>query len=151
MPIKIYNNTNASSYTLIYTADNCQRLEIKKSTNTIPFSLPIVDNAWETSESDNRLITENTEFVHIGGVEVNVSVDFEIGMADIRSMLSLVTNRISRKNKIEVIEWSGLSSGATFIGIIDSVRLKQEGGDPRLTCNLNFLEGFNPLEDMDGV
>lgn len=146
--VKIYQNVTASTYVLMYTADNVDSLEIKKSTGVMPFSLPIVN---QTSETSGRMITENTEFVHIGGVEANLSVDFEIGMSNINTMLGLVSNKLSKKHKIDVEDWSGQTSGYTFIGIVDSVRIKQTGGDPRLTCNLSFLEGVNPLDDMDGL
>ena len=148
MAIKIYQNTNASSYQLIYTTDNTDSLEIKKSTGVIPFSLPIVG---QSSEISGRMITENTEFIHIGGVEANLTIDFEIGMSNINTMLGLVSNKLSKKHKIDIEDWSGETSGYTFIGIVDSVRIKQTGGDARLTCNLSFLEGVNPLDDMDGL
>jgi hypothetical protein len=146
--INIYQNTSATGYTLIYSMDHCNNFEVKKSTGIIPFSLPIVN---QTSETSGRMITEQTEFIHIGGVEANVSIDFDIGMGNINTMLGLVSNKLSKKHKIDVVDWAGQSSGYTFIGIIDSVRIKQEGGDPRLTCNLTFLEGSNSLDDMDGL
>ena len=147
MAINIYQNTNASAYVLIYSADNCESFEVKKSTGIIPFSLPIVD---QTSETSGRMITEQTEFIHINGVEANISIDFEIGMSNINTMLGLISNKMSRKHKIDVTDWNGETSGYTFIGIVDSVRVRQVGGDPRLTCNLTFIEGANNLSDMDG-
>lgn len=146
--IKIYENTNASAYALMYTTDHCDSFEVKKSTGIIPFSLPIVDN---TSETTGRMISENTEFIHIGGVESNISMRFEIGMSDIKTLLNLVSNKLSKKHKIDVDDWSGQASAQIFIGIVDSVRVVHAGGDPRLTCDLTFLEGANPLDDMDGL
>lgn len=148
MAINIYQNTNASAYILVYSADHCENFEIKKSTGVIPFSLPIVD---QTSETSGRMVTEQTEFIHIGGVEANISIDFDIGMSSINTMMGLVSNKMSRKHKVDVTDWAGETSGYTFIGIIDAVRIRQTGGDPRLTCNLTFIEGSNSLSDMDGL
>lgn len=148
MTINIYQNINSTEYALVYSLDHCNSFEVKKSTGIIPFSLPIVDQTVETS---GRMITEQTEFIHIGGVEANVSMDFDIGMSNINTLLGLVSNKMSKKHKLDIIDWSGQSSGYTFIGIIDSVRIKQEGGDPRLSCNLTFLEGSNSLSNMDGL
>lgn len=147
MVINIYQNTNASSYVLIHSQNNIDSLEINKSTGIIPFSLPIVDNTTETS---GRMITENIEFIHIGGVEATINMDFIIDMNKINTMLGLVSNKVSKKHKIDISEWSGQTSGYSFIGIIDKIRLRQEGGDPTLTCSLSFLEGANPLGDFTG-
>lgn len=143
MSVNIYSAALLSSelYTLRFATDNVTSFEVKKSTGIIPFSLPVVNNTLETS---NAVITEQSEFIHIGGVEATVNIDFEIAMSSIGTLLSFVTNKISEKHRIEVGEWSG-STNCIFNGIIDSVRIKQEGGDPRLTCNISFLNGANTL------
>lgn len=149
MPIEIYQNTNASSYLLMFTTDNTNRLEIKKSTGIIPFSLPIMDQTGE-SVGGNAAVTEKIDFIHVSGVEAEIDIDFEIGMNNIDTLLGMVSNKMSRKHKLIVTDWSGQTSGQSYYGIIDNIRIKQEGGDPRLNCNLSFYVGANPLDDMDG-
>lgn len=146
MPVNIYNAfLNASSYTLVYSADNINNFTINKSTGLIPFSLPIVSN---TINTENRAITEQSELIHIGGVESTLNIDFEIGMPDVNNILRLVNNRISEQHKIEITEWSGQNSAFIFYGIIDSARVTQNGGDPRLSCNLTFMEGANTMAGL---
>lgn len=146
MPVNIYSAfLSATIYNLVYATDNINSLTINKSTGVIPFSLPMISNTQETT---NRAIGEQIEFIHIGGIEATVTLDFEIGMSDIGTMLGLVTNRISEKHKIEVTEWSGQTNGCVFIGLIDSVRIKQDGGDPRLNCNISFMEGANTMAGL---
>lgn len=146
MPVNIYGAFLSSEiYTLEYAPDNINNITLNKSTGVIPFSLPIVDN---TSETSDRVNMEQMEFIHIGGVESTISLDFEIGIPDILKMTGLVTNKIAKKHKITITEWSGQISGVSFIGIVDSVRIRQDGGDPRLSCNLNFMEGANTLAGL---
>lgn len=146
MPIEIFSALISSTlYSSVYTTDNTVNLQITKSTGLIPFSLPIVDNTQETA---NRGITEQTELIHIGGVESTLNIDFEVGMGNVGTMLSLVTNKISNKHKIEIGDWSGLNSSFIYIGIIDSVKIKQDGGDPRINCSLSFMEGANTLAGL---
>ena len=147
MPVNIYSAalTSGAPYSLIYAIDNINTLTINKSTGIVPFSLPMVENIINTS---GRLITEQCEFIHIGGIDATVALDFEIGMNDIETMLSLVTNKVATQHKIEVMAWSGEISNVSFEGIIDSVRIKQDGGDTRLSCNISFMEGANTLSGM---
>jgi len=145
--IKIYKNLSgsANTYELLYTADNIEYIDIKKSTGVIQFSLPIVSN---TSETSGNMVNEQCEFIHINGVEANVDLSFTMAMNEINTMLSLVDNKMSTKHKLDICDWEGQTSGYTFLGLVDSVRLRQEGGDPRVTCNLTFLAGQNNLADF---
>lgn len=145
--INIYQASNYSSeiYTLVYNIDNIQRLNLNKNTGVLPFSLPIVEG---TSEMSGRMIRENTEYVHVNGVEAKLTLSFEIGLNNINTMLGFVSNRLSHKNKIDVIDWAGETSGYTFIGIVDSVDITQNGGEIRPNCTLTFVEGSNVLDNM---
>lgn len=145
MAIKIYESDTSGNFSVVYTTDHCNNFEIKKSTGIIPFSLPLISG---TANQSTEMIGEQTEFIHLSGVEANVSMDFEIGMSDINTLLGLVTNYAYKSHRIEIGDWSGYISNYTMDGIIDNIRIRQEGGDPRLSCNLTFLRGFNPLHDL---
>lgn len=149
--IEIYQSLSGiiSTYVLMHTIDNTNRLEIKKSTGIIPFSLPVVDQTGE-AVGGNAMVTEKIDFIHISGVEAEIDLDFEIGMNNMDTLLGLVSNKMGRKHQLKVTDWSGQTSGnQTFYGIVDSVRIKQEGGDPRVNCNMSFFIGANPLQGID--
>lgn len=144
--IKIYEwNTDTAAYDLKYTALDCNEFEVSKNSGVIPFSLAVVDTDQDTS---GRVINEKTDLIRISGVDAQVSVSFEISISDIQTMLNLVSNRIGKKHKIDVEDWSGDLANYSFIGLISNIRLIQAGGDPKLMCGLTFYEGDNIFFDL---
>lgn len=150
--IKIYscsaNCTSTSpTYSLIYTADNCENINITKSSGVMPFSLPIVNSTQETS---TRMVTEKSDLIKISGVETVLDISFSIHVSEIKTLLDLITNRIDTKHKIVIDDWStDLNSIVDFIGIIGNMRLRQTGGAGDIDCTITFYEGDNFFANMD--
>ncbi len=142
MTINIYQGTAATTYTLIYTLDHCNTLDISRNNGAIQFALPIVDNTVETS---GRLLTGKVDTISLTGVTSDMKLSFDIPMTAINTCLNLVTNAYNTQFKVDINDWSGQVSGFSLVGTFDSVRIRQEGGDPRLTCELSFLEGTNVM------
>jgi hypothetical protein len=142
MTIDIAEYSN-SVYNVIYSLDHCNSFEITKSNGVMQFGLPIVNN---TSLTEGRLINEKSDTVSIGGINAQAKISFEIPMSGIKTCLDLVNNRYDVDYKISVNDWSGDISTTLLYGIFDNVRIRQEGGDPRLTCDLSFLEGANIMK-----
>lgn len=134
---------SGSVYNTIYTIDNCNSFEITKSNGVIQFGLPIVDN---TSLTTGRLINEKSDTISITGINAQVKISFEIPMTDIKTCLDMCNNKYDIDYKISMNDWSGSINTTLLYGIFDNVRIKQEGGDPRLTCDLSFLEGANIMK-----
>jgi len=137
--IEIYESTGGgSTATLKYSPDNTQSFEINKDSGVMPFPLPLVD---ETAYTDTD-IREKIDLVAISGISCSVSLSFWIPLADITTLLNLVSNRASVSQIIQVNEWNGVVTNFKFYGRVASVRISQEGGTPtRLQCNLNFQVG----------
>lgn len=140
MAIKIYQGTTSTGYTLKYTTDNTATLDLTRSNGAIQFALPIVSNTAETS---GRLMQGKIDTISITGVLSEAKLSFEIPMTAIDTCLNLVGNAYDTQFKIDIEDWSGQIAGYSLIGIFDSVKIRQEGGNPRLTCDLSFLEGTN--------
>lgn len=149
--IKIYscsaNCTSTSpTYTLIYTADNCENISLTKSSGVTPFSLPIVDSTQETS---TRMVSEKSDLIKISGVETTLDITFSIHVSEILTLLDLVTNRIDTKHKIIIDDWSAdLNSVVDLLGIIGSIRIRQTGGAGDIDCAITFYEGDNFFANM---
>ncbi len=142
MTINIYQGTSTSGYILQYTLDHCNTFEITRNNGAIQFALPIVSNTIETS---GRLLQGKVDTVSITGVTSQAKLSFDIPMTAIDTCLNFVGNAYDTQFKIDVLDWTGQTSGYTLIGTFDSVRIRQEGGDPRLTVDLSFLEGTNVM------
>ncbi len=142
MAIKIYQGTETAGYVLKYTTDNTVTLDITRSNGAIQFALPIVSNTTETS---GRLLQGKVDTISITGVQSEAKLSFEIPMTAIDTCLNLVTNAYNTQFKIDIEDWAGQTSGYTLIGTFDSIRIRQEGGDPKLICDLSFLEGNNVM------
>jgi len=142
MTINIYQGTETSGYVLKYSLDHSNTFEITRNNGAMQFALPIVDNTTETS---GRLLQGKVDTVSITGVTSQANLSFDIPMTAIDTCLNLVTNAYNTQFKIDVVDWSGQTSGYTLIGTFDNVRIRQEGGDPRLSCDLSFLEGTNVM------
>lgn len=140
MAIKIYQGTTTAGYTLKYTTDNTTTLDLTRSNGAIQFALPIVSNTADTS---GRLMQGKVDTISITGVLSEAKLSFEIPMTAIDTCLNLVGNAYNTQFKIDIEDWAGQTSGYTLIGTFDSVKIRQEGGNPRLTCDLSFLEGTN--------
>ena len=148
MSIKIYEwNTSTSVFDLKYTADNCDSLDISKSSGIMPFGLPIVDTDQDTS---GRLVNEKIDLIRISGIECTISISFEIDISDVKTMLDLVSNDIGMKNKIAIDDWGAdLGSDINFIGIIGNIRLRQSDSPRRVSCTITHYEGDNLFYNLD--
>lgn len=137
--IEIYESTGGgSTATLKYSPDNMGNFEINKDSGVMPFPLPLVD---ETAYTDTDIM-EKIDLVAISGISCSISMSFWIPLADITTILSLVSNRASVSQIIQVNEWVGTVTNYKFYGRIASVRISQEGGNPtRLQCNATFQVG----------
>ncbi len=143
--IKIYQKNVGGSYDLKYTVVTCSSFEANKSAGAIPSPLPAVQTTIDTS---GRLIKEKIDLVRIMGISADVSASFEIDTADIPTLLGLVTNRIDTVQRLVVEDWASDLSEYTFQGIVGNVKIRQQGGEAVLVCDLSFLEGDNVMDGL---
>lgn len=151
MTVNIYESENLISsriYTLKYTPDNINGFELKKSTGVIQFSIPLISGDQNLT---TNMIKQQSEFIHINGIEAGINLSFEVDPADVRIIQDFIQNQAAKTYLIANDTWpatSGSTSGSTFEGIFDSIRVKQNGGDPRVTVDASFLYGSNTMSNL---
>ena len=146
--LEIWESTGGgTAYTLKYTPINMDNFEISKDSGVMPFPLPLVA---ETSYTDSD-ISEKIDLVAISGISATLSLSFWIPLADITTVLSLVSNRASITQYIKVNEWNGTVTNYKFYGRCSAVRISQQGGTPsRLQTSLTFQVG-SIIDFGDGI
>jgi len=151
MALKIYKNASGfqNVFTeLLYTTDNIETIEIKKYTPVMQFGLPVVDKTIQTSGS---LGIENMEYIHMNGCEGNIQFSFTAPMSDITTIYNIVGNKMSTTNMIVVDDWQSETSGYCFVGLLNDLRMRQNGGEPTLTIDMGMILGTNPVGDLGGI
>ena len=116
-------------------------MNISKSASVIPFGIPLVS---ETNYPTTAMITEKCDLVAISGISASITIDWWLGLADLKTVLDLVNKAASVTHCLRVNEWTTNAPiiPIDFYGRVSDISANMEAGTPmNLKANLTFMVG----------
>ncbi len=137
-------NAGTAVFDLIYTTTNGS-IGGSKDSGISPFPLPMVNT---TENTTNRMVQEKSDLVSLGGVTASLRLSFRFNIADLKTLMDLVSNKAGIQHKVVIDDWTGTQSNNIFVGVLAHFDFDQKEQETTMTGTFTFYEGDNVFNTL---